>query len=175
MSSCTCRWRAANLDSHGLWVFSACTTKVILSFLRSSLRTQNIHICFWAFGSGTVLTFSNKLGLSQLVFEPRPRTCMINVLPTFSSQQKMNHYIWAVDKKYCGILLAPTCRINYVKMQHNYVHMRLIIYIMMHVNIIILHVDINKSYADINKLPVYLAWLYWGGSKVCHHTEATFI
>ena len=38
---------------------------------------------------------------------------------------------------YGGILLPPTCKINYVNMQHNYVNMRLI------------YVDMQHNYVDM--------------------------
>ena len=39
---------------------------------------------------------------------------------------------------YGGILLPPTCKINYVNMQHNYVNMRLI------------YVDMQHNYVGMN-------------------------
>ena len=72
-----CRWRAANLDlCLALMAFSsegslACHTCCDTGhpFLRSSPRTRDIHTCCRAFGSGTVTTCVNDLGLSRPGFE----------------------------------------------------------------------------------------------------------
>ena len=99
--------------------------------------------------------------------------------------------------KYCGILLPPTRKINYVNMpliygnmQHNYVDMQHTNYvdmrllkIMLHVTIILLIVDINKSQINIVKLHVEINKSYLtsmlthfilrhrGQKRVCHHTR----
>ena len=72
-----CRWRAANLDlCLALMAFSsegslACHTCCDTGhpFLRSSPRTRDIHTYCRAFGSGTVTTCVNDLGLSRPGFE----------------------------------------------------------------------------------------------------------
>ena len=38
----------------------------------------------------------------------------------------MENFSFALSVMYGGILLPPTCKINYVNMQHNYVNMRFI-------------------------------------------------
>ena len=43
-----------------------------------------------------------------------------------------------IIESYGGILLPPTCKINYVNMQHNYVNMRLI------------YVDMQHNYVDMH-------------------------
>ena len=100
--------------------------------------------------------------------------------------------------KYCGILLPPTCKINYVNipliygnMQHNYVDMQhtfvdmRLLKIMLHVTIILLtvdisilsrtevhivmvHVDINKSY--VTSMLTHFILRHRGQKRVCHHT-----
>ena len=47
-------------------------------------------------------------------------------------------YLILCKRPYGGILLPPTCKINYVNMQHNYVNMRRI------------YVDMQHNYVDMH-------------------------
>ena len=63
---------------------------------------------------------------------------------------------------YGGILLPPTCKINYVNMQHNYVNMRLI-YVDMQHNYVDMHVINfcqNYFFLRVNFLTNAIIWYY---------------
>ena len=52
---------------------------------------------------------------------------------------------------YNGILLPPTCKINYVNMQHNYVNMRLIYVDMQHNYVDMQYQFLSKNFFYCNK------------------------
>ena len=63
-------------------------------------------------------------------------------ISNFCGPTNVSFYLTGI---YGGILLPPTCKINYVNMQHNYVHMRLIYVNMQHnyVNMRLIYVNMR--------------------------------
>ena len=80
---------------------------------------------------------------------------------------------------YGGILLPPTCKINYVNIQHNYVNMRLIYVDMQHNYDIIYLTCRGQKYATIHTIPKYdqisflLIYFVIAHSKLWNRDRAT--